>query len=192
VFFGDGLMCPPDGYGEQIVERLVMSRPDAVFKSFHPGEEALTLEAALRGAPALIGKAPDFVLLGLGNADMIRGISPDEALGNLRALIQVLLLKTQARVVVANVCGAFLAPDARAITAEYNAELALMAVEHEGERVDVLDLDGPVNRFLEAHRRGAGEKRSLHAGPLRLTSMGRVFLSGTAFDQLKLEDFFKD
>jgi hypothetical protein len=186
VFHGDGLICPPEGYGEQIVELLTLRRPGAAFTSFLPGEENLTLDAALRGAAALIGKAPDFVLLGLGNADMLRGVAPAEALETLRALVQVLLLKTQARVSVATVCGAFLPPEARAGAAAFNAGLPSLS----GDRVGLIDLDGPVNGFLDAHRRGGGEKRSLHAQPLRLTSMGRVFLSNTALGLISLEDLF--
>jgi hypothetical protein len=192
VFYGDGLLCPSEGYGEAIVELLVMRRPDATFKSFHPGDENLTLEGASHGAAALIGKAPDFVMLGLGNADMLRGTDPAAPLGHLRALLQVLALKTQARIVVANVCTAFLPQEARGIASEYNADLAALAASagEWGDRVRVLDLDGPVHGFLDAHRRGGGEKRSLHVQPLRLTSMGRLFLSATAYGSLALEDFF--
>lgn len=186
MFFGDGLLCPSEGYGEPIVELLTLRRPGAAFKSYHPGEESLTLEAALRGAPAIIGKAPDFVLLGLGNADMARGVDPAAALEPLEALVQLLLLKTQARVAVANVCTAFQTAEARPAAAAFNAGLATLA----GDRVERIDLDGPVNAFLEVHRRAAGEKRALHVGPLRLTSMGRVFLSHTVSARLALEELF--
>ena len=189
MFYGDGLLCPPEGYGEGIVELLVLRHPDAAFRSFHHGEESLALDAALRGAASLIGKAPDFVFLGLGNVDMLRGVAPAEALASLRALIQVVLLKTQARVAVANVCGAFLPPEARAGAAGYNAGLMGLPGES-GDRVRVVNIDDPVNAFLEAHRRGGGEKRSLHVRPLCPTSMGRVFLSNTVFGLLSLEDIF--
>lgn len=177
------MLCPPDGYGEHIVERLVLARPDATFASFHPGEEQLTLEAALRGAPALIGKAPDFIYLAIGGADLLRGGNAAEALENMRALAQVLLLKTHARIAVANLCTAFFPQEARAAAAAFNAGLAALS----GERVLVVDLDEPVRAFLDAHRRGGGEKRSLHTRPLHLTSMGRLFLSHTAFALLDLE-----
>jgi hypothetical protein len=186
VFYGDGLSCPPEGYAEHIVELLVLRRPEVAIKSFYPGEENLTLEAALRGAPALIGKAPDFVYLAVGAADLLRGTEPESALENLAALLQVLLLKTQARVVVANVCTAFLPQELRASAVAFNEGLNALC----GERVIVADLDLPVTTFLEAHRRGGGEKRALHAQPLRLTSMGRVFLSNTAFTLLDLENLF--
>jgi hypothetical protein len=186
VFYGDGLLCPPEGYGEQIIELLVMRRPAAGFKSFHPGEETLTLETALRGAPSLIGKAPDFVYIGLGSADMLRGVEPAAAIENLRALIQLLMLKTQARVALAKVCAAFLPPEARVSAAAFNAGLDDLATD----RVGIVNLDNPVSGFLEAHRRGGGGKHSLHLTPLRLTSMGRVFLSNTASRLLALEDFF--
>ena len=189
MFYGDGLLCPPDGYGEGIVELLVMRRPDAAVKSFHPGEESLTLEAALRGAPSLIGKAPDLAYIALGAADALRGTDPDEALSSLRALLQVLRLKTTAHLAVANVCTAFLPSEARPAAAVFNAGLAALAAGGEdATRLTLVDLDGPVTAFLEAHRRGPGEKRSLHAQPLRLTSMGRLLLARAAFERLGLEE----
>ncbi len=186
VFYGDGLLCPPEGYGEQIVELLVLQRPDATFKSFHPGEEQLSLEAALRGAPAVIGKAPDFVYIGVGGGDLLRGVEVGTALETLRALLQVLYIKTPARIAVANLCTAFFPQEARAAAAEFNAGIAALG----SDRVGIVDLDDPVNLFLEAHRRGAGEKRSLHSHPMRPTSMGRVFLAHKAFALLELESLF--
>jgi hypothetical protein len=186
VFYGDGLLCPPDGYGEAIIELLVTNRPRAVFKSFHSGEENLSLEAALRGAPALIGKAPDLVVLGLGTVDVLHAVSTAESLERLAALIQLLVLKTQARVAVATVCGAFLPLEARPAAHEFNRGLAQLAEN----RVEIIDLDSAVAAFLEDHRQGAGEKRSLHAHALKLTSTGRVFLSNTAYRLLSLEDVF--
>src|SRR5690606_8846591 len=103
-FCGDGLLCPPEGYGEAVVELLVTRRPGAAFKSYHVGEEQLTAVAALPVAPALIGKAPDLVVIGLGTADMAQELAPEASLEKLGALLQVLLLKTQTRVALTTVC----------------------------------------------------------------------------------------
>ncbi len=185
------MLCPPDGYGEAIVELLVTHRPGAAFKSYHLGEEQLTVEAALPVAPALIGKAPDLVVIGLGTADMARELAPDASVEKLGALLQLLVLKTQARVVLTTVCPAFLPAQARAAAVEFNAGVRLLgATVSSPERVRVLDLAPVVDAFLEAHRRGAGEKRSLHVQPLRLTSTGRVFLSNTVYGLLELDELF--
>lgn len=182
VFFGDGLLCPPEGYGEAVVELLITRHPDVAFKSFHLGEERLTLEAAQGVAPALIGKAPDLAVIGLGAADMDEARPPEASLEKLAALVQLLLSKTQTRVAVATVCAAFLPSAARATAAEFNAGVRMLPGTFPGgDRVRVLDLDAAVDGFLEAHRRGAGEKRSLHVSALRPTSMGRVFLSNTVY-----------
>lgn len=191
VFYGDGLLCPPEGYGEAVVELLVTRRPSAVFKSFHSGEEQLALEAALRGAPALIGKAPDLVVVGLGATDILQGADPDGSCEHLGALVNLLLLKTQARVALATVCASFLASEERPAAARFNAGLRGLAASA-GDRVVILDVDTAVARFLDAHRRGSGEKRSLHAQPLRLTSTGRVFLSNTVYDLLDLDAYFPE
>jgi hypothetical protein len=182
VFFGDGLLCPPEGYGEAVVELFVTRHPGAAFKSFHLGEERLSLEAALGLVPALIGKAPELTVIGLGAADMNEGHAPEPSLEKLAALVQVLLSKTQTRVAVTTVCAAFLSPVARVAAAEFNAGVRMLPGTFPGgERVSVLDLDAAVDAFLDAHRRGVGEKRSLHASALRPTSMGRVFLSNTVY-----------
>lgn len=191
VFYGDGLLCPPEGYGEAVIELLVTRRPGALFKSFHSGEEQLALEGALRGAPALIGKAPDIVVVGLGAVDLLQGADPDLACERLGALVNLLLLKTQARVALTTVCSSFLPAEARPAAAGFNAGLRGLAASA-GDRVVVLDVDAAVAGFLDAHRRGGGEKRSLHAQPLRLTSTGRVFLSNTVYALLDLDAHFPE
>ncbi len=176
------MLCPPEGYGEQLVDLLVLRHPAAAFQSFHPGEESLTLEAAFKGAPLhILGKAPDFVYLALGNADLLESDDPKSMIRSLDALLQLVQQKTKARIAFASVCEAFL-PEAsqRENAAVYNAGLPALA----GDRVSFLDLNTLVNGFLEKHRQGPGEKRALHQAPLQLTSMGRVFLSHAAMENL--------
>ncbi len=187
VFYGDGLLCPPEGYSEQIVDRLVLIRPEAAFQSFHPGEQNLTLEGALKNAPFhILGKAPDFVFLGLGNADLLRSAEPPAMRANLEALLQLILQKTRARIAFTSVCEAFLPEDSQREQARiYNAELSAL----DGERVVCLDLNSQLNACLEKHRQGAGEKRALHVSPLQLTSMGRIFLSHAALENLPWDRF---
>ena len=192
VFCGDGVLCPQDGYGDLLVELLTLRRPAASFHSFVRGEAELTTEGALRDAPALIGKAPDFVLLGVGHADILRGDEPALALARLRDLVQLLLIKTHADVAVASLCTAFLPAEAREAATAFNADLPDLVdrTSTAGARVRVADLDAPVRAFLEAHRRGGGEKRALHVQSLRPTSMGRLLLAHAAWDALGLESFF--
>jgi hypothetical protein len=170
-------VCPPFGYGEAVADLLIVGNPAAPFRAYFPGEDGLTAAAAFKDAAAVIGKAPDVAHLGVGHADLLRGDSPEAALDNLRGLVQLLLLKTQAHVSVATLCAAFLPPDIRPAAAAFDAGLASLA----GDRVTVVDLDAAVNAFLESHRRGSGDKRSLHSSPLRLTSTGRTLLSDVVF-----------
>lgn len=182
VFYGDGLLCPPSGYGEQLVDLCVLRQPGAVFQSFHPGEENLLLETALKGAPFhILGKAPDLVYLGLGNADLLQSSDPHAMISTLDALLQLVLQKTRAQVAFTPAFEAFL-PEAgqRERAQVYNAGLPALA----GERVFFLDLNARIGDFLEKHRQGSGEKRALHQRPLELTSMGRVFLSQAALESL--------
>lgn len=147
------------------------------------------MEAALAGLAPVIGKAPDFVHLGLGHPDMLNGAGPEPILRGMEAVVQTLLLKTRARITVANLCEAFLPEEIRGTAREYNAGFAAFKWD---SRVRVVDLSAPVNAFLEKHRRSGGEKRSLHEKALRPTSMGRIFLAHTAYDLLLLEDFLRE
>ncbi len=182
VFYGDGLLCPPEGYGEDIVDLLVMQHPETAVQSFHPGEKALTLEAGFKGAPFhVVGKAPDWVYLGLGLADLLHSADPKIMRETLESLLQLILQKTRAQIAFTSVCEAFLPEESQREQAKiYNASLSSLS----GERTFFVDLNTSVNQFLEKHRQGPGEKRALHLLPLQLTSMGRVFMSHTALKNL--------
>jgi hypothetical protein len=188
VLYGDSLLAPSGGgYGEQLIDLLVMRRPEAAFTTSYTHEDRLDADAVARDLPVLIGKAPDFVYLALGTMDMLEGADPGAAFSTLESLARMLHQKTRAPRAVANVCLAFLPPEARPAGEEFNARLGGLA----DERTAVIDLNAPVNFFFEQHRRGSGEKRSLYEGaPPRLTSMGRVFLSHAAYGALGLEEFF--
>ena len=182
VFYGDGLLCPPDGYGEAIVDLLVARNPAIAIQSFNPGENGLTLEAALKSTPLhLLGKAPDWVYLGLGHPDLLQSRDPKSMRETLESLLQLILLKTRARIAVTSVLEDFLPEDSQREKARmFNASLSTLT----GERVLFLDLNTNVHEFLEKHRQGPGEKRALHALPLQLTSLGRIFLSQLALKNL--------
>jgi lysophospholipase L1-like esterase len=182
VFYGDGLLCNPDGYGEQIADLLTLRHPETAFQSFHYGETELTLQAARKDAALhVLGKAPDWVYLGLGHPDLLLSTSEATMLGHLDDLLKLILQKTRAHIVLASVCEAFLFEEAQKEAARsYNAKLSSLM----DERVLFLDLNSRVNEFLIHHRRGSGEKRALHSSPLKLTSMGRVFLSHAALESL--------
>ena len=186
VFYGDGLLCPPEGYGEQLMDLLVLRHPEAAFQSFHPGEENLTLDAALKGAAFhVLGKAPDFVYLELGNPDLLKSEEPESMLAALEGLLHLILQKTRAQVAFTSVCEAFLPEESQREKARvYNAGLPSLV----RDRVLFLDMNKRVNEFLEKHRKGPGEKRALHQHPLRLTSMGRVFLAQAALENLPWEN----
>jgi hypothetical protein len=188
VLYGDGLLAPSGGgYGEQLIDLLVMRRPDAAFTTSYTHEDHLEADAVARDLPVLIGKAPDFVYLALGTLDMLRGADPEAAFATLENLARILHQKTRARLAIANLCVAFLPAEARPAAEEFNARLLSLV----DDRTAVIDLNAPVNFFFEQHRRGSGEKRSLYEGaPPRLTSMGRVFLSHAAYGALRLEEEF--
>jgi lysophospholipase L1-like esterase len=169
------------------VDLLVLRHPGALFRSFHPGESTLTLEAALKSTPLhVLGKAPDWVYLGLGTADLLQPLQqPGAMLENLDSLIQLILQKTRAQLVFTPAFEAFFSDESQREKARaYNAGLPALA----RDRAYFLNLNAKVNAFLEKHRLGSGDKRALHELPLKLTSMGRVFLSHAAQESLPQEN----
>ena len=182
VFYGDGLLCPPNGYGESIMDLLLLQNPESNVQSFHSGETGLLLENALKGAPLhVLGKAPDWVFLGLGLPDLLQSRNPTLMRETLESLLQLILLKTRAEIVFTSIIEAFLPEESqREKAVAYNSSLSSLT----GERLLFLDLNASVQLFLEKHRQGSGEKRALHVLPLQLTSMGRVFLSHSALRNL--------
>ena len=164
------------------MDLLVFQKPEIAVQSFHPGEKSLTIETALKGAPFhVVGKAPDWVYLGLGLPDLLQSTDPKLMLENLESLLQLILQKTRAQIAFTSAYEAFLPEESQRENARiYNASLSSL----KGERIFLLDLNTSVNEFLQKHRQGSGEKRALHLLPLQLTSMGRVFLSHTALKNL--------
>ncbi len=182
VFYGDGILRPPSGYSEQLIDLLVFHHPLASFQSFHLGEECLTLDSALKNAPFhVIGKAPDLIFLALGNTERLQQEAISLSLEKLHTLIHLFTLKTKAKIVLTSLCSAFYSEASRDDVLAYNVGMQKIALL---PQLQWLDLDSAVHTFLEKHRLGMGEKRALHQGPMALTSMGRVFLSQTAYSQL--------
>ena len=165
-----------------------MRKPNGAFQSFHLGEESLSLETAEKQAAFhVIGKAPDLIFLGMGHTDLLAGKSSDAMRIAFASLLDLLQAKTQAHIAFASICEAFFPEENQRETARtFNTTLSAFA----GPRTRFLDLNSPVNTFLDQHRQGKGEKRALHLSPTRLTSMGRVLLAEILFQQLGWSELF--
>ncbi len=180
ALYGDGLLCAPEGYGELLVDLLFLRHPAAQLQSYRNGDPELSLEDAVKGvALHVVGKAPHLVLLSVGGADLLRGESPQSVLSALGALLQIILQKTRAQVLVAGLCESFFpAGPLREAAAATQTEYKTLAQT----RIHLLDLNPAVEGFLRRHRPGNGEKRALHTGPLRLTAMGRLLLAAAVLE----------
>jgi hypothetical protein len=142
------------------------------------GGEAETWREAAKNTPFhVIGKAPDLAVLGFGYADLIEGLSLEEILASAQAMLTMILQKTQSSVCLLSLISSFFSEEDREKCHALNMRLRELA----GPRVEFVDLEGRVERFLAEHKQGSGEKRSLHLDTKRLTPLGRLFLAHHAF-----------
>ena len=181
VLYGDGLICPPQGFGESFADLLTLRCPSAAIQIFQTGGETLDLEAGLKGAAfQVIGKAPDLVFLSFGHSDLLKK-TPAEKMAELMSdLLRLLIAKTRANIVFSTCFPNFLSEELRENGRAYNTALQPLT----SERAIFLDLNSPILDFLVKHHQNSGEKRALHQNPQRLTSMGRILLAHTALEGL--------
>lgn len=181
VLYGDGLICPPHGYGETFADLLALRCPSAAVQTFQTGGEALDLDAGLKGAAFhVIGKAPDLVFLNFGHSDLVKKNPVEKMAASMALLLQLLIAKTQANIVFASCFPTFLSEEFRENGEAYNSALKPLT----SDRAIFLDLNTPILDFLAKHHQNSGEIRALHQNPLRLTSMGRILLAHAALDEL--------
>lgn len=177
IFWGDGILAGPHGFSELLLNHIFLHHPRADVATYQYIDE--TWQEAARNTPLhVIGKAPDLVVLGFGYSDLAAGRDPEEIAQTAKAAVTLMLQKTQSRVCLLSVVSSFFPEDAeRERCHALNQALRASA----GPRVDFVDLEGRVERFLAEHKLGAGEKRSLHLDSSRLTPLGRLFLAHHAF-----------
>ena len=178
IFWGDGILAGPSGFAELLLNHIFLHHPRAnVGTSVYGGESETWREAAKNTPFHIIGKAPDLAVLGFGYADLAEGLTADEVAAIAQGMLTLILQKTQCRVCLLSLVSSFFSEDDRGKCHALNMRLREMA----GPRVEFVDLEGRVERFLAEHKQGAGEKRSLHLDIKRLTPLGRLFLAHHAF-----------
>lgn len=186
IFWGDGLFSGPTGYAELLAHHIFLHNPQAdVSTTVHP-DGATTWQDAVRLTPLhVIGKAPDLAVLGFGGADLSAGRSPEEIAEAAQAALTLILHKTQSRVCLLSLISSFFPEDAgREASHAVNRRLKELATD----RVSWVDLETEVERFLNQHRQGPGEKHALHLDSARLTPLGRLFLAHHAFRLIEWPD----
>lgn len=179
IFWGDGILAGPSGFAELLLNHIFLHHPRADVKPFTYGGELEGWQDAAKNTPFhVIGKAPDLVVFGFGYTDLAAGRAPEEIAQVAQGVLTLVQQKTESRVCLLSVVSSFFAegPD-RDRSRDLNRRLKDLA----GPRVDFVDLEGRVERFLAEHKQGAGEKRSLHLDLNRLTPLGRLFLAHHAF-----------
>lgn len=183
IFWGDAMLTGPAGYAELLGDHVFLHHPRAELSlSVVPatvGSDGSTLADALREAPLhAIGRDPDLLYLGFGPADLKAGKASEEILRKLRDLADLVLHKTHAHLVLPLLSSNFFLDEEDRVRAQaVNAGLAAMA----GTRVAIVDLESPVEAFLQAHLESEGDQRALHQDSSRLTSLGQLLLAHHAY-----------
>lgn len=186
IFWGDGILAGPDGYGELLENHLLLHHPRADVSMSIQGREGTTLTDALREAPFhAIGKDPDLLFLAFGHADVQAGHAIGEILRVYQDLVSLVLQKTHARICLADLIPGFFPEEAeREICLTMNHSLRDLT----SSRVSVLDLAGDVDAFLRDHRESPGDQRALHLDCGRLTPLGQLHLAHHAFRRVPWPD----
>jgi hypothetical protein len=179
IFWGDGFLAGSTGYAETLSHHIFLHHPQADIATSIYGGGPATWQDAVRDAPLhVIGKAPDLVILGFGSADLAQGRSPAAIMEDAQSGVSLMLQKTQSHICLISMISSFCIEDEdRDACRALNMGLRALAVN----RVAWIDLDLEVERFLEQHRKGPGEKHSLHVDKTRLTPLGRLFLAYHAY-----------
>jgi len=177
VLYGDGLICPPDGFGEIFLDHLLMMAPGASWQSSIQGSETLSLKQALSEISLhVIGKAPQQLLLAFGAGEIAMGQAPENLAKYLEEMLHLVTTKTQSQVALLSLPEAFFpVGETRQSAVKYNRILASLAkpgIYH-------LSINPAIESFLAQHRESLGEKKSLHFAPNRLTTLGKLFLAQT-------------
>ena len=179
IFWGDGILSGPSGFAELLVNHLFLHHPRADVSTSLYGGEAEGWQDTVKNTPLhVIGKAPDLVVLGFGYSDLAAGRSPDEIAQMANGVITLMLGKTQSRVCLLALISSFFPEDA---DRERCHALNRRMRDLTGPRVELVDIESRVERFLTEHKQGVGEKRALHLDRNRLTPLGRLFLAHHAF-----------
>ena len=186
IFWGDGILSGPSGFAELLANHLFLHHPRAdVSTSLYGGETEGWQDAVQKTPLHVIGKAPDLVVLGFGYSDLAAGRTPEEIALMAQGVITLMLAKTQSRICLLALVSSFFAGDSdRERCLALNRQLRELV----GPRVDLVDVETRVERFLAEHKQGAGEKRALHLDRNRLTPLGRLFLAHHAYHLIAWPD----
>lgn len=185
VLYGDGLLVPSMGYGETLLDLLLLASPQADWQASQQGLEEWSVSAALSEASwRVIGKAPQGVILNLGATEIEAGEKASRLLPYLTELTQLLLAKAHARLHwVTLPTGFFIEGAPRSEAEAFNEGLKALCRNQAlaGAPVTLADVNPEVDAFFSLHRASSGEKRALHLRANRPTALGRLLLAKTVF-----------
>ncbi len=175
VFYGDGLLVPTTGFGETLLDHLLLRAPNATWQASLQGVEELTLSSALHDLSwRVIGKAPHGVFLVLGAHEISLGTCAHDLLPPLREMINLITGKTHSPIHLFALPLAFFPEGAlREEARKFNEGLFSWV----GGDCTHCDVNPAIDAFLDDHRQSMGEKRALHVQATKPTQLGRLLLA---------------
>lgn len=182
IFWGDGLLCGKEGYGELLGDHIFLHHPRTDINLALHGTPGIELKEAMREAPFhIIGKDPDLLFLAFGHSDIALRLRSNYVLKIITEVANLVLQKTRAHICIPTLMSSFFYQgDFRDRCDEVNGEILKMGMQ----RVTIMDLNKKVQEFLEEHRQSQGDIKALHIDSERLTSLGQLFLSHHAYLQM--------
>ncbi len=184
LLFGDGVLFGPDGFGDYLIAQFFLAQPAAVYTFNCHGRDELCWDEALEMAPFhILGRAPQGIVLGLGHSDIHLLRPMDQVFCDLSALLDLIVGKSQATIYLCQVCPSLFAGDEEKLerVSAYNSRL----VEKQNSRIKLMRFSDAVEDFLSQHRKGRGEKHSIHSQWNRLTILGRILFANILLSQIR-------
>jgi hypothetical protein len=175
VLYGDGLLVSPSGFGETLLDHLLLVSPQATWQASIQGSEEMTLALAQQEASwRVIGKAPHGVVLAFGAKEIESGAQAKSLLAHLDEILTLIAAKTHAQIHLVSLPLAFFAEGTTRMEGElYNRGLQARSLGN----WTYCDVNPDVDAFLAQHRNSLGEKRALHLQASKPTQLGRLLLA---------------
>jgi hypothetical protein len=175
VFYGDGLLVPTTGFGETLLDHLLLRAPNATWQASLQGVEEMTAASAIQDLSwRVIGKAPHGVFLVLGAQEIFGGVTAADLLPTMREIMHLIMGKTHSQIHLFALPLAFFPEGAiREEARKFNEGLLSWV----GGDCTHCDVNPAVDAFLLEHRQSMGEKRALHVQPTKPTQLGRLLLA---------------
>jgi len=186
VFVGDSLLTGEQGYYPLVEAKILLDNPATEFLFECIKKDCETYGQIFNQSSAvIIGRAPQHLFLSLGIQDIYSAAGSLDILNSARNTLELLKDKTGASIFLTNAATILIGADKFMDKCnEFNQGLNTICEELD---INLINLDAHTKKFLNEHRVGSGEKRSLHKNGPELYPMGQMLMAELIYNRIKQE-----